>query len=348
MTSKTGAKEALFTPKEDEVFDVKATGALKALHAHADSLANAKPREAVAQIMEGLDAKEREALLSALLWQDVRRRRREDDSKKLPDFGHGESGSTYPYKRRYPKKRYESELVDLQVELLKLQEWVKAKGARVVVIFEGRDTAGKGGTILRFVENINPRGSRVVALNKPTPEEAKQWYFQRYAAHLPNPGEICFFDRSWYNRAVVEPVMGFCTPEQSATFLSEVAYFERSLVNSGIILVKFWLSISQKEQLRRFRERRNNPLKRWKLSPVDLASVEKWDDYTRAMHAMFEASDTVDAPWTVIRNEDKRRGRLNAIRCLLSRIDYDGKSKERLGEVDPSIVLSVSRFLKGE
>ena len=347
MTSKTEAVSVPFTPQEDESFEVKATGILKAVHRRADALNDKKPREAAAVIMGELDEREREAVLTSLLWQDVRKRRREDLSKKMPDCGQGEAGSVYPYTRRYPKKRYEAELFDLQVELLKLQEWVKKTGARIVVVLEGRDTAGKGGTILRFVENINPRGSRVVALSKPTPEETRQWYFQRYAAHLPNPGEICFFDRSWYNRAVVEPVMGFCTAKQTASFLSEVSYFERSLVNSGIILVKFWLSISKKEQLRRFKERRNNPLKRWKLSPVDLAGIEKWDDYTRAMYALFEASDTEQAPWTVIRNEDKRRGRLNAIRSLLSQIDYDGKSPERLGEVDDSIVLSVPRFLRG-
>ncbi len=177
-----------------------------------------------------------------------------------------------------------------------------------------------------------------MALSKPTEAEARQWYFQRYAAQLPNPGEICFFDRSWYNRGVVEPVMGFCTPEQTKLFLSEVAGFERSLVNSGIILVKFWLSISREEQLRRFRDRQTNPLKRWKLSPVDIASIDKWDDYSKAMQAMFLASDTPFAPWTVIRNEDKRRGRLNAIRTLLRLVDYDGRNLEHVGSVDPLIV----------
>lgn len=244
----------------------------------------------------------------------------------------------YPYRNRYPAKLYEKELYELQVELLKLQEWVKQQKLRVVVIFEGRDTAGKGGTIRRFVENLNPRGARVVALAKPTEAEAGQWYFQRYVAQLPNPGEMCFFDRSWYNRAVVEPVMGFCTREETTRFLQEVSFFERSLVRSGIILVKFWLSISKEEQLRRFKERQINPLKRWKLSPVDIASIDKWDDYTAAMQAMFRASDSMDAPWTVIRNEDKRRGRLNAIRVLLQSVAYEGRNMLHVGQIDPLIV----------
>ena len=258
--------------------------------------------------------------------------------KAIYELADGYSRGEYPYKNRYPQKLYEEELFRLQVELLKLQEWVKRTGARIAIVFEGRDTAGKGGTIGRFVEHLNPRGARIVALPKPTEVEQRQWYFQRYAAQLPNPGEICFFDRSWYNRGVVEPVMGFCTQAQTDLFLSEVSSFEKSLVHSGITLIKFWLSISKEEQLRRFKDRQVNPLKRWKLSPVDIASIDKWDDYTRAMQAMFRASDSPDAPWTVILNEDKRRGRLNAIRVLLKSINYEGRDLDMIGAIDPLIV----------
>ena len=244
----------------------------------------------------------------------------------------------YPYKNRYPNKLYEKELYDLQVELLKLQDWVKRTNSKIIVLFEGRDAAGKGGTIRRFTENLNPRGARTVALSKPTENEAGQWYFQRYCAHLPNPGEICFFDRSWYNRAVVEPVMGFCTPEQTEIFLNEVTGFEQSLIRGGTHIIKFWLAVSQDEQRRRFRERRENPLKRWKLSPVDIASMDRWDDYSKAVRRMFQMTDTAETPWTVIRNEDKRRGRLNAIRVLLQSIPYDNRDMKKVGNIDPLIV----------
>ena len=244
----------------------------------------------------------------------------------------------YPYKNRYPNKLYEKELYDLQVELLKLQDWVKRTNSKIIVLFEGRDAAGKGGTIRRFTENLNPRGARTVALSKPTENEAGQWYFQRYCAHLPNPGEICFFDRSWYNRAVVEPVMGFCTPEQTEIFLNEVTGFEQSLIRGGTHIIKFWLAVSQDEQRRRFRERRENPLKRWKLSPVDIASMDRWDDYSKTIRRMFQMTDTAETPWTVIRNEDKRRGRLNAIRVLLQSIPYDNRDMKKVGNIDPLIV----------
>lgn len=261
-------------------------------------------------------------------------KKRADIFELSSDFMHG----GYPYKNRYPAKLYEKELFALQVELLKMQEHIKKTGGRMIIIFEGRDTAGKGGTIRRFVENLNPRGARIVALSKPSDVERGQWYFQRYVTQLPNPGEICFFDRSWYNRAVVEPVMGFCRQDQTELFLKEVQYFEQSLVNHGIIFVKLWLSISQEEQLRRFHERKVNPLKHWKLSPVDLASIDKWDDYTEAARRMFQASNTAHAPWLVIRNEDKRRGRINAIRAVLSQVDYANKNEDHIGHVDPLIV----------
>ena len=259
-------------------------------------------------------------------------------SKDVNALSDNFSAGGYPYKNRYPLSAYENELYDLQVELLKLQEWVKRTGQKVIVIFEGRDAAGKGGTIRRFTENLNPRGARVVALSKPTEAEQGQWYFQRYVAHLPNPGEIVFFDRSWYNRAVVEPVMGFCSQAQTNAFLSEVSDFERSLIRGGIHIVKFWLAISQEEQQRRFKARQENPLKYWKLSPVDIASMEKWDDYSIAIERMFHMSDTADTPWTVIRNEDKRRGRLNAIRVLLQSVDYEGRDLKKVGAIDPLIV----------
>lgn len=307
---------------------------------HAMSAYGAKSAEEAADRFEqALDEEAKSRILHALLEREAEsalslEEKRASIHELVEDYDSGE----YPYKHRYPEKLYEAELFDLQVELLKMQEWVKRCGKRIVVIFEGRDTAGKGGTIRRFVENMNPRGARVVALPKPTEMEAKQWYFQRYAAQLPNPGEICFFDRSWYNRGVVEPVMGFCTQEQTDVFLAEVSQFEKSLIRSGIILIKFWLSISKEEQLRRFKDRQVNPLKRWKLSPVDVASIDKWNDYTRAMEAMFRASDTPDAPWTVILNEDKRRGRLNAIRVLLQSVKYDNRDLKKVGSIDPLIV----------
>ncbi|MDY4162674.1 MAG: polyphosphate kinase 2 [Sutterella sp.] len=297
------------------------------------------PEEAAEDVLATLPEAQRDTLFKALLAKEANQaglfpKKRGNINELSADFTSG----GYPYKNRYPLGLYEKELYDLQVELLKLQEWVKRTGRKIVVIFEGRDAAGKGGTIRRFTENLNPRGARIVALSKPTEAEAGQWYFQRYAARLPNPGEICFFDRSWYNRAVVEPVMGFCTKEQSENFLLEVSEFERSLQRGGIILIKFWLNISQEEQRKRFKERRVNPLKRWKLSPVDIASMEKWDDYSLAVERMFHATDTTDTPWTVIRNEDKRRGRLNAIRVLLQSVDYDGRDLSNIGPIDPLIV----------
>lgn len=304
-----------------------------------DEIGEASSEAAVERFKDSLDKPSREKLLDALLMREADAVAAMRDKKSaIYELAEGYSRGEYPYKHRYPEKLYEEELFNLQVELLKLQEWVKRTGARIAIIFEGRDTAGKGGTIGRFVEHLNPRGARIVALPKPTEVESKQWYFQRYVAQLPNPGEICFFDRSWYNRCVVEPVMGFCTQEETDRFLSEVSYFEKSLVRSGITLIKFWLSISQEEQLRRFKDRQVNPLKRWKLSPVDIASIDKWDDYTRAMQAMFRASDSPEAPWTVILNEDKRRGRLNAIRVLLHSISYDGRDFEKIGAIDPLIV----------
>ena len=236
------------------------------------------------------------------------------------------------------RKNYEKQKYRLHVELLKLQAWVKDTGQRVVILFEGRDAAGKGGAIKRFMENLNPRGARVVALEKPSEIERGQWYFQRYVEHLPTAGEIVLFDRSWYNRAGVERVMGFCTPEEYQEFMRQAPEFERMLVRSGIHLVKFWFSVSRGEQRRRFRERKVHPLKQWKLSPIDLASLDKWDDYTRAKEAMFYHTDTADAPWTVIKSDCKKRARLNAMRYVLLKLPYAGKDVEAIGKLDGMLV----------
>jgi polyphosphate kinase 2 len=245
---------------------------------------------------------------------------------------------TYPYKNLMRRKTYEEQKYHLQVEMLKVQAWVKETGQRIVILFEGRDAAGKGGTIKRFMEHLNPRGARVVALEKPTPVEQGQWYFQRYVQHLPTRGEIVLFDRSWYNRAGVERVMGFCTDDELVEFLRQAPEFERNLARSGVHLIKFWFSVSQAEQRRRFLEREKHPLKQWKLSPIDIASLEKWDAYTEAKNAMFLATDTDSSPWTVIKSDCKKRARLNAIRYVLHKMPYEGKDVENIGPLDPLIV----------
>ncbi|HQZ36335.1 MAG TPA: polyphosphate kinase 2 [Ilumatobacteraceae bacterium] len=246
--------------------------------------------------------------------------------------------AVYPYRNLLSRKAYEHQKYQLQVELLKMQAWVKESGQRLVIVFEGRDAAGKGGTIKRFMEHVNPRGARVVALEKPTDLERGQWYFQRYVQHLPTAGEIVLFDRSWYNRAGVESVMNFCTPDEYAEFMRQTPEFERNLVRSGVHLVKFWFSVSRAEQQRRFAERQRHPLKQWKLSPIDLASLDKWDDYTRAKESMFLYTDTVDAPWTVVKSDCKKRARLNAMRFVLHTMPYAGKDVDRIGPVDSLIV----------
>ena len=244
----------------------------------------------------------------------------------------------YPYKNRMSRKNYEAQKYELQVELLKLQKWVKDSGQKIVIIFEGRDAAGKGGTIKRFMEHLNPRGAKVVALEKPTEQEAGQWYFQRYVQHLPTKGEIVLFDRSWYNRAGVERVMGFCTEDQYNDFMRQVPEFEKHLISSGIHLIKFWFSVSREEQRRRFAEREAHPLKQWKLSPIDKASLDKWDDYTLAKETMFFNTDSAESPWIVIKSTDKKRARLNAMRYVLSKLPYDNKDPKVVGTVDPLIV----------
>jgi len=245
---------------------------------------------------------------------------------------------SYPYQEKMGTKEYESEKKLLQIELLKAQRWISDSGQRLLLLFEGRDAAGKGGTIKRFMEHLNPRGARVVALSKPTELERGQWYFQRYIAHLPTAGEMVFFDRSWYNRAVVEPVMGFCTEQEHARFLREVAPIENMLVENDFYLFKFWFSVSREEQLRRFLSRADDKLKQWKLSPVDITSLGKWDEYSEAKKAMFMATDTKIAPWTVIRSDDKKRARLNTMRYVLNHLPYPKKDKNVLGIADPKIV----------
>src|SRR5580700_1276784 len=244
----------------------------------------------------------------------------------------------YPYVDRMPRPDYEVIKRQLQIELLKLQNWVKDSGQRIVILFEGRDAAGKGGTIKRFTEHLNPRGATVVALEKPTAREQGQWYFQRYVSHLPTAGEIVLFDRSWYNRAGVEKVMGFCTDEQYETFLRQVPQFERLLVDEGVALTKFWFSVTPGEQHTRFAIRQIDPVRQWKLSPTDIALLDKWDAYTAAKVTMFQRTDTPEAPWTVIKSNDKKRARLEAMRSLLSGIRYDRKDPEVVGHPDPLIV----------
>jgi polyphosphate kinase 2 len=243
----------------------------------------------------------------------------------------------YPYSERMRRKPYDKDMARLQIELVKMQSWAKASGARIAVLFEGRDAAGKGGTIKRFRENLNPRGAQVVALSKPSDTEATQWYFQRYIDHLPAGGQITFYDRSWYNRGVVEKVFGFCTEEQRAHFFAQVPSFEEMLVEEGIILIKFWLNVGRAEQLRRFLSRERDPLKQWKLSWIDAEGLLKWDEYTAAISETLTRSHTDVAPWTIIRADDKRRARLAAIRRVLHAVDYAGKDLSAIGAIDPAI-----------
>ena len=252
----------------------------------------------------------------------------------------------YPYKSKLRKAVYEKNKIALQTELLKVQRWVKETDQKIVILFEGRDAAGKGGTIKRFMEHLNPRGARVVALEKPTDEEKSQWYFQRYIKHLPSGGEIVLFDRSWYNRAGVERVMEFCSPNEYLEFMRQCPEIERMLVRSGVRLYKYWFSVSQEEQAARFASRKQDPLKQWKLSPVDQASIDKWDDYTEAKEAMFFYTDTADAPWTIIKSNDKKRARLNAMLHFLNSLPYPGKDRKVIRQgPDPLIVGSSSHVI---
>jgi polyphosphate kinase 2 len=272
----------------------------------------------------------------------VNGRNREFDIEdpKLPDWieKHKLTAGDYPYDKKLKRKDYEETLERLQVELVKAQAWMQTSGERVLALFEGRDAAGKGGTIFVLREYMNPRTARNVALPRPTETELGQWYFQRYVAHFPSAGEFVTFDRSWYNRAGVEPVMGFCTPEQHARFLAEAPHFERMIRNDGIHFFKFWLNIGQETQLDRFHDRRHSKLKSWKFSPIDIAGIAKWDDYTRARDEMMERTHSQDAPWTVVRANDKRRARLAAIRHILLSLPYEGRDLDVIGEQDGKII----------
>ncbi len=251
----------------------------------------------------------------------------------------------YPYDDKLDSDRYEKELYELNRQLALLHQHLIKTGMRVVMLFEGRDAAGKGGTIQTYLKYLNPRFSFSVALPKPSDREATQWYFQRYVDWLPAAGETVLFDRSWYNRAGVEPVMGFCTPEQTADFLREAPRFEQMLVNDGIHLFKFWLTIGREMQLKRFHDRRHDPLRSWKLSPMDFEAMSRFDAYTGARNAMFEATHSDHAPWTVILNNDKRRGRLNTIRTVLKGLSYEGRDEEAIGSIDGKIALDAPSFL---
>ena len=264
----------------------------------------------------------------------------DDDPVLIDPFGKAVDTwrENYPYAERMPRAEYDEQKYLLQVELLKFQAWAQANGSRHVLIFEGRDAAGKGGTIKRFMEHLNPRYARVVALTKPSDRESGQWYFQRYVQHLPTAGEMALLDRSWYNRAVVERVMGFCSEEEYETFMRHVPSFEQMLVESGITLTKFWFSVTQAEQRTRFIIRQVDPVRQWKLSPMDLESLDKWAAYTEAKEAMIRRTDTAVVPWTTVKSNDKKRARINAMRHFLSRFEYDGKDAEVVGQPDPLIV----------
>ncbi|NVK22608.1 MAG: polyphosphate kinase 2 [Kangiellaceae bacterium] len=256
--------------------------------------------------------------------------------------------SEYPYRTKIKRSTYENHKQELQVELLKVQRWVKESGKKIVLIFEGRDAAGKGGTIKRFMEHLNPRAARVVALEKPTEEEKGQWYFQRYIKHLPTNGEMVLFDRSWYNRAGVERVMNFCQPSEYLEFMRQVPDLERMLVRSDIMLFKYWFSVSQPEQKMRFTKRKVDPLKQWKLSPIDVQSLDKWDDYTEAKEAMFFYTHTADAPWTVVKSDDKKRARINCMLHFLSQLDYPNKNTRIVRKPDPLIVGNANTIIKND
>lgn len=269
------------------------------------------------------------------------------DDPKLPAWIDDESltSGNYPYKDKMKSDEFEKQLEILQIELVKAQSWQQATGSRVMALFEGRDAAGKGGTIHATLAYMNPRSARVVALTKPTETERGQWYFQRYVSHFPSAGEFVLFDRSWYNRAGVEPVMGFCTPEQYKQFLAQVPAFENLIVDEGIHFFKFWLNIGREMQLERFHDRRHDPLKVWKLSPMDIAALGKWDDYTDKRDRMLSKTHTDHAPWTLVRSNDKRRARLNVIRHILHSLDYTGKDEKAIGTIDDKILGNGPKFL---
>ena len=325
MQATQGASQSKGAAMKDVIARDSKAGSIEKLVSH------------IGAIMEGASPDDRAALRKAIFQEELAATVKSGvkaDDELAANWRKG----AYPYRNLMSRKNYEKQKYRLQVELLKMQKWVKETGQKVVILFEGRDAAGKGGTIKRFMEHLNPRGAKVIALEKPTETERGQWYFQRYIQHLPTNGEIVMFDRSWYNRAGVERVMGFCTDDEYSEFLRQAPEFERNLVRSGIHLVKFWFSVSRGEQRRRFKEREAHPLKQWKLSPVDLASLDKWDDYTQAKEAMFFHTDTADAPWTVIKSDCKKRARLNAMRYILHKMPYEDKNQDRIGPIDPLLV----------
>ncbi|MHB0766928.1 polyphosphate kinase 2 [Bradyrhizobium sp. 5.13L] len=333
------ARAIQLTPVERSLAEQSRTGALQSEMAALDSVLKGTPAlapdsEPVQAMLTGAAPDDARELQALLVGREAKRARRTTSDELADDWRFG----GYPYKLRMYRRDYEEQKFVLQTELLKLQNWMKETRQRLVLLFEGRDAAGKGGAIKRFMEHLNPRGARVVALEKPSEVERGQWYFQRYVQHLPTAGEIVLFDRSWYNRAGVERVMSFCSPSEYEEFLRQAPEFERNLVRSGLHLIKFWFSVSREEQHRRFKEREGHPLKQWKLSPIDLASLDKWDDYTRAKEGMFFHTDTADCPWIVIKSDDKKRARLNAMRYVLHAMPYAGKDAKRIGMVDDLLV----------
>ncbi|MDZ7653136.1 MAG: polyphosphate kinase 2 [Burkholderiaceae bacterium] len=338
--SKRRASAAASAVRRAAAGDTTPAKARKAVEAfvvdEATRAANAHEVAAITDILKGEAPADRKALVKTLLKEEQAQARPSlhPDEELAPDWREG----GYAVADLLSRKSYERQKYRQQVELLKLQAWVKETGQRVVVLFEGRDAAGKGGAIKRFMEHLNPRGARVVALEKPTDVERGQWYFQRYVQHLPTAGEIVLFDRSWYNRAGVERVMGFCTNDEYVEFMRQCPEFERNLVRSGVHLVELWFSVSRREQRRRFKEREVHPLKQWKLSPIDMASLDKWDQYTKAKEAMFFYTDTADSPWTVIKSDCKKRARLNAMRYVLHKLPYTNKELDRIGAIDPLLV----------
>ncbi|MBI5263123.1 MAG: polyphosphate kinase 2 [Bradyrhizobium sp.] len=339
ISSSDSARRARLSPIERSLAEQYTLGRQSTELAALDTILKGPP------VLEP-DSEPVQAMLSGAAPDDARRMQAMLDGKQAKNGKRHTSDElseewrygAYPYKFRMLRRDYEEQKFILQTELLKLQNWMKENRQRLVLLFEGRDAAGKGGAIKRFMEHLNPRGARVVALEKPSDVERGQWYFQRYVEHLPTAGEIVLFDRSWYNRAGVERVMEFCTQAEYDEFLRQVPEFERNLVRSGIHLVKFWFSVSREEQRRRFKEREAHPLKQWKLSPIDMASLDKWEDYTHAKEAMFFHTDTADCPWIVIKSDDKKRARLNAMRYVLHAMPYSGKDTKRIGLVDDLLV----------
>ena len=318
----------------------------------AEGAERADDHEAKAEAQERKkDGKSRDGIDMApevVLTVDGEKRTIDIDDPDLPDWVEERefSAGGYPYDKKLKRSHYEKRLERLQGEMVKMQGWLQDSGERLIVVFEGRDAAGKGGTIRTMREYLNPRHARIVALTAPTDREQGQWYYQRYVEHFPTSGEIVMFDRSWYNRGVVEPVMGYCTMPQHHHFLEHTPGFERQVTADGIRLIKFWLNIGRETQIKRFHDRRHNPLKMWKLSPNDVKSLNRWDDYTAARDRMLAATHIDEAPWLIVRANDKRRARINAMRALLSRVPYEGRDNEAIGEVNPDIVGEGPQFLE--